>query len=81
MDAMAFQITSLMIAYSAVYSDADQRKPGPVNSPHKWPVTRKKFPFDDVTMTCVNFYSIQGLMTTYLPAINCSTYVRRSDTI
>ena len=24
--------------------------PGPVNSPHKWPVTRKKFPFDDVIM-------------------------------
>ena len=23
--------------------------PGPVNSPHKWPVTRKMFPFDDVT--------------------------------
>ena len=23
---------------------------GPVNSPHKWPVTRKKFPFDDVIM-------------------------------
>ena len=22
----------------------------PVNSPHKWPVTRKMFPFDDVTM-------------------------------
>ena len=22
--------------------------PGPVNSPHKWPVTRKMFPFDDV---------------------------------
>ena len=25
--------------------------PGSVNSPHKWPVTRKKFPFDDVIMT------------------------------
>ena len=24
--------------------------PWPVNSPHKWPVTRKKFPFDDVIM-------------------------------
>ena len=23
---------------------------GPVNSPHKWPVTRKLFPFDDVIM-------------------------------
>ena len=24
--------------------------PGPVNSPHKWPVTRKMFPFEDVIM-------------------------------
>ena len=24
--------------------------PGPVNSPHKWPVTRKMFPFDEVIM-------------------------------
>ena len=58
------QITSLTIVYSIVYSDADQRKHqssaplafvrgihrGPVNSPHKWPVTRKMFPFDDVIM-------------------------------
>ena len=26
--------------------------PGPVNSPHKGPVTRKMFPFDDVIMLC-----------------------------
>ena len=26
--------------------------PGPVNSPHKGPVTRKMFPFDDVIMRC-----------------------------
>ena len=58
------QITSLTIVYSTVYSDADQRKyqssaslaivrrihRRPVNSPHKWPVTRKMFPFDDVIM-------------------------------
>ena len=64
MDPIASQITSLTIAYSVVYSDADQRKHqssaslafvrgihrGPVNSPHKWPVTRKMFPFDDVIM-------------------------------
>ena len=65
MGKIASQITSLTIVYSAVYSDADQRKHqssaslafvpgihrGPVNSPHKWPVTRKMFPFDDVIMT------------------------------
>ena len=64
MGALASQITSLTIVYSTVYSDADQRKHqssvslafvrgihrGPVNSPHKWPVTRKMFPFDDVIM-------------------------------
>ena len=57
-------ITSLTSVFSTVYSDADQRKyqssaslafvrgihRGPVNSPHKWPVTRKLFPFDDVIM-------------------------------
>ena len=62
MGAMASQITSLTIVYSAVYSVADQRKHQssaslafvwgihrwPVNSPHKWPVTQKMFPFDDV---------------------------------
>ena len=62
---MASQITSLMIVYSTVYSGADQRKGQsfaplafvrgihrwPVNSPHKGPVTRKFFPFDEVTMT------------------------------
>ena len=64
MGMIASQITSLMIVYSIVYSDADQRKHqssaslafvqgihrGPVNSLHKWPVTRKMFPFDDVIM-------------------------------
>ena len=56
MGAIASQITSLTIVYSIVYSDADQRKHqssasrGPVNSPHKWPVTRKMFPFADVIM-------------------------------
>ena len=62
MSAMASQMTSIMIVYSTVYSGADQRKyqssaplaflrgihRWPVNSPHKGPVTRKMFPFDDV---------------------------------
>ena len=64
MGPIASQITSLTIVYSIVYSDTDQRKHqssaslafvrgihrGPVNSPHKWPVTRKMFPFDDIIM-------------------------------
>ena len=53
MDAIAFQITSITNVYSTVCSDADQRKHQSsasmvfVNSPHKGPVTRKMFPFDD----------------------------------
>ena len=64
MGTIASQITSLTSVYSTVYSGADQSKHqssaslafvwgihrGPVNSPHKWPVTRKMFPFDDVIM-------------------------------
>ena len=71
MGAIASQITSLMIVYSTVYSDADQRKHqssaslafvwgihrGPVNSPHKWPVTQKMFPFDDVIMSWWSVFS------------------------
>ena len=62
MSAMPYQITSLTIDYSTVYSGADQGKHQssaslafvrgihrwPVNSPHKGPVKRKMFPFDDV---------------------------------
>ena len=29
---------------------------GPVNSPHKWPVTRKMLPFDDVIMNALNIH-------------------------
>ena len=68
MGTVASQITSLTIVYTAVYSDADKSKHqssaslafvwgihrGPVNSPHKWPVTRKMFPFDDVIMVINN---------------------------
>ena len=53
-----------LIIYSTVYSGADKRKHQcsaslafvrgidwwPVNSPHKWPVRWKMFPFDDVIM-------------------------------
>ena len=67
MGAMASQTTSLAIVYLTVYSDAEQRTHqssaslafvrgihrGPVNSPHKWPVTRKMFAFDDVIMGTV----------------------------
>ena len=64
MSTMASQITSLTMVYSTVYSAEDQRKRQssasvafvwgiqrwPVNFPHKGPVTRKMFLFDDVIM-------------------------------
>ena len=64
MGAMASQITSLTVVYSTVYSGTDQRKHQSsaslaivrwihlwqVNAPHKGPVTRKMFPFDDIIM-------------------------------
>ena len=64
MSPIASQITSLAIICSTVYTCADKRKhqsPAslafvrgvhrrPVNSPHKGPVTRKMFPFDNVIM-------------------------------
>ena len=73
MDSIASQITSLTIVYSTFHSGADQSKHQssallafvweihrwPVNFPHKWPVTRKMFPFDDVIMCSVN-YAIIG---------------------
>ena len=32
-----------------------------VNSPHKWPVTRKMFPFDDIIMVAdKNFHNISA---------------------
>ena len=64
MGMMASQITSLTIVYLTVYSGGDQRQHQssaslafvrgihrwPLNSPRKWPVTRKMFPFDDIIM-------------------------------
>ena len=68
MGTMVSQITSRTIIYSTVYSGADQWKHQssaslafvqrihrwPVNSPHKWPVTLKLFPSDDVIMCLVS---------------------------
>ena len=69
MGAMASPITSLTTVYSTVHSGSDQRRQQssasrtfvrgihrwPVNSPHKWPVTRKMFPFVDVIMNVAEY--------------------------
>ena len=92
MDAMASQITRLIIVYLTVYSDADQRKHQssaslafvrgfhrrPVNSPHKWPVTRKMFPSDDVIMTAFepNVYAISDqYFITHKPCLVFQNYI------
>ena len=89
MGMMVSQITSLTIVYSTVYSGADQRKhqssaslafvlgihQWPVNSPQKWPVSRKMFPFDDVIMSLWSYVQIKHpqmttiftLVSTHLP--------------
>ena len=64
MTTMASQITSLMVVYSTVYSDADQRKIealphcplwGEFTGTGEFPAQRasyaEMFPFDDVIMT------------------------------
>ena len=70
MTTMASQITSLTVVCSIVYYGADHRKHQssaslafvrgihrwPVNSPHKGPVTRKMFTFDDVIMWSMKIY-------------------------
>ena len=99
MSPTASQITSLTIVYSIVYSGADQRTHQssaslafvrgihrrPVNSPHKWPVTRKMLPFDDVIM---GKYLLGGAVMTrsngisyfiqHCTAINQSSYSQKT---
>ena len=74
MGTIASQITSLTVVYPTIYSDVDKRKHessaslafvwgiyrGPVNSPHKWPVTQKMFKtflFDDVIMILQGWFT------------------------
>ena len=79
MSALASQITSLTIVYSTLYSVADHWKHQssaslafvrgihrwPVNSPHKGPITRKMFPFDDVIMELLGIQFV-----TLVPALS-----------
>ena len=90
MSAMAYQITSLTIVYSTVYSGADQRKHQSyvslafvrgihrwlVNSPHKEPVMRKTYPYDDAIiifpgerdiLTCVTHYECHRVLRPDVP--------------
>ena len=74
MSTVASPITSFTIVYSTVYSGKGERDQSsaslafvrgihwwPVNSPHKRPVTRKMFPFDDVIMWRICITGLQGI--------------------
>ena len=77
MGEIASQVTSLTSVYSTVYSGVDQRKHqssaslafvwgihrGPGNSPHKWSITRKMFPFGDaIIISRINIIDKIGKM-------------------
>ena len=84
MSPLASQITRISIIYSTVCSDGDQRKHQssaslafvrgihrwPVNSPHKCPVTRKMFPFDDVIVVSAPVTIYFGSRLYTVPAVD-----------
>ena len=89
---VASQITSLTIVYSTVPSDADKKHQspaslafvlgihrGPVNSPHKRPVARKMFPFDDVIMiyrSVKTNYKMWYWITTFVELLLICMYIQ-----
>ena len=91
MGTVASQITSLTIVNSTVHSGADKRKRQssasldfvrgihrwPVNSPHKGPVTRKMFPFDDIIMNTAH----PPIIRPSTPAYNKHCISRRARTL
>ena len=79
MSIIASRVTGISIVCSTVCSCADQRKHHSsnsmafarriqrwaVDSPHKWPLTRKIVPFDDVIITrgqCISIYGAMDLV-------------------
>ena len=78
MSVMASQITSFTTVYSTVYPRRRSKKtsmfritglcvgnsPATGEFPHKWPVTRKMFPFDDFIM---KYFISTGFNLTYSP--------------
>ena len=89
MGAIASQMTNLTIVFSTIYSDADQRKHQSsaslaivrgIHSPHKGPVTRKLFPFDDVIVH-ISFLTIYNTTFYGLGLISQTIFHRNSNLI
>ena len=97
MTAITSQIISLMVVYSTFIQTQIKEtsklrvtglcvgnSPGPLNSPHKGPVTRKMFPFDDVIVGCdlfhaaVNFPRREAKMTCHRLYLQHFIYARSS---
>ena len=88
MSTLASQITSLTIVYSTVYPGADLRKHQssaslaflrgiqrwPMSSPHKGPVKRKLFPFDDVIMQNGGHFIQMGDETSIMYIVQRATF-------
>ena len=51
-----FRLRSKKTSKLRVTGLCEGNSPVSVNSPHKWPVTRKMFPFDDVIMNAKNVF-------------------------
>ena len=97
MDGMASQITSLTIVYATVYSGADQRKHQscaplafvrgihrwPVNSPYKWPVTRKCFHLMTFLFCCITVSRLRHIhnRSSMLADDNVNTYWGRDKIV
>ena len=89
MGAIASLITSITSVYSTIHSGADQRKHQssaslafvreihrrPMNSLHKWPVTRKMFLLDDAIMSCCIMAVYSLVMDTRNTTSVCKTCV------
>ena len=87
MSAMGSQITGVSIVCSIVCLSSDQRKHQssaslawvrennrrPVDSPHKRPVTRRMFPFDDIIMKMIFSASLNGFVDSVLIIIPSRT--------
>ena len=90
MGAITFQITSRTIVFSTVYSSADERihhssaslafvmgiHRCPVNSPHKWPVTRKMFPWKEKHAYGINSAIVGDLHQSMLFMASCCIWRR-----